>query len=147
MYYYFNEKSLACASEIKGCLAVPEIDLAYDDQGLRTVLAYGKESEGLEITAFRSVKKLLPGSTLLLDSQKKQPQVRRWWRLIDSLPDVSVVPKKQVERLSELMFDACRIRMLSDCPISTCLSGGLASSRVFATVNQIRRSGEGMERV
>lgn len=147
LYYYFNEKILAFASEIKGFLAVPEIDLAYDDQGLRTVLAYGKESEGLEITAFRSVKKLLPGSTLLLDSQKKQPQVRRWWRLIDSLPDVSVVPKKQVERLSELMFDACRIRMRSDVPISTCLSGGLDSSSVFATVNQIGRSGEGMERV
>jgi len=147
LYYYFNEKILAFASEIKGFLAIPDIDLVYDDQGLRTVLAYEKESEGLEITAFRSVKKLLPGSTLLIDLQKKRPHVRRWWRLIDSMPDVSTMPKKQIERLRELMFDACHIRMRSDVPIATCLSGGLDSSAVFATVNQIGRTAAGQQRI
>ena len=31
LYYFFNEKILAFASEIKGLLAIPEIDLTYDD--------------------------------------------------------------------------------------------------------------------
>lgn len=137
LYYYFDGKIFAFASEIKGFLAVPEIELRYDSEGLGAVLAYGKYTEGIETTAFHSVKKLLPGFRATLNFSDKTPRFHRWWRLIDHLPHTSVRPHEQVEQFSELFLDACRLRMRSDVPIGTCLSGGLDSSSVFSTVNQV----------
>jgi len=142
LYYYFDGRIFAFASEIKGFLAIPEIDLRYDSEGLSTVLAYCHGSEGIETTAFQSVKKLLPGFSATLKISEKKPRIRRWWRLIDHLPHISVKPQEQVEHFSELFLDACRLRMRSDVPIGICLSGGLDSSSVFSTVNLVLQQSE-----
>lgn len=52
----------------------------------------------------------------------------KWW---DTLGNVMWVPEsyeEQVEMFRELFLDACRIRMRSDVPIGTALSGGIDSS-------------------
>lgn len=64
--------------------------------------------------------------------------IRRWWNTLDHLVDVPNEYSQQVEMFRELFLDAVRIRMRSDVPIGTALSGGLDSSAVFCTMHYLQ---------
>lgn len=57
-------------------------------------------------------------------------EICRWWNTLDHLPNVPEKYEDQVAQYRELFLDACRIRMRSDVPIGTALSGGLDFSSV-----------------
>ncbi|MAE63282.1 MAG: asparagine synthase (glutamine-hydrolyzing) [Phycisphaeraceae bacterium] len=61
----------------------------------------------------------------------------RYWDTMDSLVDVPSRYEDQVERFRELFLDACKLRMRSDVPIGTALSGGLDSSAVACSMARI----------
>lgn len=61
----------------------------------------------------------------------------RWWCTLDHLSDVPLRYEEQVEQFRELFLDACRLRMRSDVPIGTALSGGLDSSSVISAMAYI----------
>jgi asparagine synthase (glutamine-hydrolysing) len=61
----------------------------------------------------------------------------RWWNTLDHLVEVPRRSEEQVERFRELFVDACRIRMRSDVPVGTALSGGLDSSATICTMAHI----------
>lgn len=64
----------------------------------------------------------------------------RWWCTLDHLVDVPIRYEDQVEKLRELFIDACKIRMRSDVPLGTALSGGLDSSSTISVMAHIARS-------
>lgn len=66
---------------------------------------------------------------------------RRWWCTLDHLVEVPTRYEEQVEQFRELFFDACRLRMRSDVPIGTALSGGLDSSATISAMAHIARHG------
>lgn len=72
-----------------------------------------------------------------------QLTLTRWWCTLDHLPAVPERYEDQVEALRELFLDACRLRMRSDVPIGTALSGGLDSSATIAAMAHLARSGSG----
>ncbi|WP_147819502.1 asparagine synthase (glutamine-hydrolyzing) [Salidesulfovibrio onnuriiensis] len=61
----------------------------------------------------------------------------RWWNTMDHLMDVPDTHVERAELFRELFLDACRIRMRSDVPIGSALSGGLDSSAVICSVAHI----------
>ena len=69
---------------------------------------------------------------------------KRWWNTLDHLMTVSERYEEQVEMLRELFLDACRIRMRSDVPVGTALSGGIDSSCTIGAMHYL--SGESFER-
>ncbi len=68
-------------------------------------------------------------------------EIRRWWCTLDHLPEVPQRYEDQVEQLRELFIDACRLRMRSDVPLGTALSGGLDSSATISTMAHVARTG------
>jgi len=58
----------------------------------------------------------------------------RYWNTLDHLIDVPRNYNEQVEQFRELFLDACKIRMRSDVPIGTALSGGLDSSATISAM-------------
>lgn len=71
-------------------------------------------------------------------------QLKRWWCTLDQITDVSPRYEEQVEQLNALFLDACRLRMRSDVPIGTALSGGLDSSAVISAIAHTARSNPGI---
>ena len=67
--------------------------------------------------------------------------IKRWWHTLDHLVTVPARYEEQVEQFRELFFDACRLRMRSDVPIGTALSGGLDSSATISVMAHIARHG------
>ena len=64
----------------------------------------------------------------------------RWWCTLDHLPEIPANYNEQVEQFRELFIDACRLRMRSDVPLGTALSGGLDSSATISTMSHIAKS-------
>ncbi len=69
----------------------------------------------------------------------------RWWNTLDHLVEVPRRHEERVELVLETFLDACRLRMRSDVPIGTALSGGLDSSATIASVAEVARE-RGLER-
>ena len=69
---------------------------------------------------------------------------RRWWNTLDHLMIVPERYEEQIEMMRELFLDACRIRMRSDVPVGTALSGGIDSSCTIGAMHYL--SGESFER-
>lgn len=69
-------------------------------------------------------------------------EIRRWWCTLDHIPAVPERYEEQVEQFRELFLDACRIRMRSDVPLGTALSGGLDSSATISCMAHIASHGK-----
>lgn len=69
-------------------------------------------------------------------------RLRRWWNTLDHLPMVSERYEDQVEQFRELFIDACRLRMRSDVPLGTALSGGLDSSATISCMAYVAGHGQ-----
>lgn len=67
---------------------------------------------------------------------------RRWWNTLDNVAPAPPRYEAQVEQFRELFLDACRLRMRSDVPLGTALSGGLDSSATISAMAYIARHGK-----
>ena len=136
-YYYWDETSFVFASEIKALLQVPFINISPDDRAIYNYLVLGR-SEGGADTFFRNIKQLEPGHQLTVND--KGLQVNRYYSLAYTT-ELGAFDQKSLQdfayRFNELFNDAVRIRLRSDVPVGSCLSGGLDSSTIVCTINKL----------
>jgi asparagine synthase (glutamine-hydrolysing) len=128
LHYALHDGNLYFASEIKSILAVAPELAEVNSQGLLEYLYYGYVPD--PITAFTGIHKLPPGH--LLEFQDGLIHTRQYW----DLPAYNThAPKNEEECLEELesrLFEATKIRLISDVPLGAFLSGGTDSSTVVA---------------
>lgn len=146
MIYFFDGKRFAFASEMKAFLALDNFHAEYNPTVLANSLEDAALVEGAEDCLFQGLKRLLGGHCLTLKANGDM-KIRRWWHTLDHLPNVPEKYEEQVAQYRELFLDACRIRMRSDVPIGTALSGGLDSSSVLSSMSHIRKSGDATMRM
>jgi asparagine synthase (glutamine-hydrolysing) len=136
LYYYWDGRLFAFASEIKALLEHPSISPALQEELLPEVLAFGYASE--ERTLFRNIRKLMPGHHLVLDVKGSTPQLH-----IESYWDVPA--PQQIEDLDERgwiaetrrrLEETVQMRLMSDVPLGMFLSGGVDSSAIAAIIKR-----------
>lgn len=128
LYFCLRDQKLSFASEIKAF-----DDLDFDLQKVADVIEHPLCLEPTSETIFKGIKKILPGTQATF-SREAHFIVKKWWHTLDHVPDVSYSDTEWVERFRSLFLDSCRIRMRSDVPIGTALSGGLDSSSVLCSL-------------
>jgi asparagine synthase (glutamine-hydrolysing) len=141
LLYAWSPQRLVFASEqralVQSGLIRPTIDI---DVARRLMLdAFGVE--GSERTLCRQVRRLQGGHCMWLRAGRLD--IRRWWCTLDHLPSVPRGEAEQVEHFGELFRDAVALRMRSDVPIGTCLSGGFDSSAVICEMAAHAKAGMG----
>ena len=141
LIYYFAGKRFAFASEMKAFLALDSFHAEFSPALLATALDTPSLVEGTEDCLLKGLKQLLGGYCMTLTAAGDL-MLRRWWHTLDHLPEVPAAYEDQVVQYRELFLDACRIRMRSDVPIGTALSGGLDSSSVLSSMSHIQKSGD-----
>jgi asparagine synthase (glutamine-hydrolysing) len=133
--YMFREPGrFAFASELKAFLHldgfVPEANV--------TALAARLAGNFHEHILLRSIESLPPGHCM--DVTPDRICMRRWWNTMDHLIAPPHDPIRQAEEFRDLFFDACRLRLRSDAPLATSLSGGLDSASVLSATAVVRRT-------
>jgi asparagine synthase (glutamine-hydrolysing) len=140
LYYWQSGAGLAFASECKALLAVGrKLKLDWDPVGLRTALEDPFLLESSGKTLFAGVNDLPPGHLLVADGSTVR--LRQWWSTLDHVVDVPKSEDERVERFRDLFSDACRLRLRSDVPVGTSLSGGLDSSSIVSMVAALMQRG------
>lgn len=90
-------------------------------------------------TIYQNIKQLLPGHFLEINSDYQITETC-WWNTFEHLPQVPQTFEKQKEEFFNLFENACKIRLRSDVPIASALSGGLDSSSVFGMVHHLSKN-------
>jgi asparagine synthase (glutamine-hydrolysing) len=162
LYYVEGSAGLLFASEPKALLLeLPELR-APNEVTLARYLADGYLDDTAD-TMFRQIRRLLPAHNLWID----QGGVRtsRYWELTVRQPeqglqravealgtgDSSLKPRfspaslpvcegidEPARMLRALLLDSVRLRLRSDVPVGTCLSGGLDSTSIVSLAQQLR---------
>ncbi|UQD96776.1 asparagine synthase (glutamine-hydrolyzing) [Bradyrhizobium japonicum] len=141
LLYSWSPERFVFASEQRALVRSGLIDTALDVDVARRVLIDAFGVEGSERTLCREVRRLQAGHCMWL--RHGRLEIRRWWCTVDHLPEVPATERERVERFRELFQDAVALRMRSDVPIGTCLSGGFDSSAVICTMAAHEKAGMG----
>ncbi len=129
LYYYYNDNNLIFASEAKAIIASDIVKPVLNRKCLSLYLKYGFVPG--DETLFSGIKKLKPGYFMLLKAGKLS--THQWW---DTDPSDKISGKKALHALPELLADSVKLRLRSDVPVGTLLSGGVDSSAIVSMLNK-----------
>jgi asparagine synthase (glutamine-hydrolysing) len=132
LYFTFMNGELSFASELTALLMDPSISerAAINIAGLNHYLALGYILSPL--TILRDVEKLEPATYLLVGRGGVKTRAR-YWDYRDAFGQKENLSEGEASRrLDGLLNEAVRLRLISDVPVGSLLSGGLDSSGVSA---------------
>ena len=147
-FYYATPKDyFIFASEIKGLLPFPGVEVEADDDAVVGFLVHGNCDYG-ERTILKGVKALPAGHALTLDVATARLAIKRYWSLKpnhdlvapESLASEANMDEEQVTALRDRLLDTMRRHLISDVRAGSCLSGGLDSSVVVGLIGRFRAS-------
>jgi asparagine synthase (glutamine-hydrolysing) len=148
-YYYFDGDSFAFASEIKALIDLPFINTAPNSEAIIPYLYFGLHDFG-EQTFFQGIKQLLPGHFLIFDINTKDLEIKRYYDIRFN-SELGTYDEKKAKLYSEEFFnlfkDAVKLRLRSDVPVGSCLSGGLDSSSIVCMMSHLLKKNPEYQRV
>ncbi|MEW6481920.1 MAG: asparagine synthase (glutamine-hydrolyzing) [bacterium] len=127
LVYTRDKQRFLFASEIKSILEDKDIPREIDPIAIHHYLSYGYIPSPL--TIFKGIKKLSPGSFLILE--KKEERIERYWMPVYQ-PKLKISEDEAISEILRLLKEATRLRLISDVPLGAFLSGGIDSSAVVA---------------
>jgi len=132
LFYFYDGKRCAFASEMKALLEVPGIPRDVDLEALSDYfsLLYVPAPKSI----FRHIRKVKPGHYAVV-SERGFREVEYWDLSFAHVEDRS--EQEWIERLLARYRESVRIRLMSDVPLGAFLSGGVDSSSVVALMSEL----------
>lgn len=138
LYYHFDGKSFLFASEIKQFFS-GGISTDIDYGVLYDYLAHGLVDHS-ERSFYKGIKQLRGGECLWIPLRVESgwtPEPVRYWDIDTSEKNTGWTDDEYRDSFFELFEDSVKLRLRSDVPIGSCLSGGLDSSGIVCMVNSM----------
>ena len=136
-YYVDRARFFAFGSEIRQLLPLLETRTA-SRSALTDSLCFRASERGAE-TFFAEVYRLEAGHSFRYRVADHRLEMARYYRIQRSDGLDTMSPDEASETFRDLLTDAVRLRLRSDVPVGTCLSGGLDSSSVASLAADLRR--------
>lgn len=137
LYYYRRSDMFYVGSEMKSFFPIMEKkEINYEVFDRKSWFGY----EAFEDCVIQGIRRIPAGHCAWFKDGVLS--VRRWWNTLDHLVETPNSYDEQVECLRELFLDSCRLRMRSDVPIATALSGGVDSSAVAGAMKRVSSSND-----
>lgn len=137
-YYTEQDSYFAFASEIKQLLTLnPNQPSANRDMLLAFLIS--AQLDHSSQTMFEGIHQLEPGTNLLFSLSTHQYTVSRWYDLMQVAPSHRSF-EQNVALFQQVFSDAVRLRLRSDVPVGSCLSGGLDSSAIVCTMHRFMQA-------
>jgi len=126
LYYTIIDSGIYFTSEIKALCQVPALKLSLNYQSLFDYIVFNR-TDVFDETFYNEIKRIPNG--YYASYSKNGLELCQWWKpesfIYNSLED----DEKQIENtIHEILISAVQLRMRSDVPVGSCLSGGLDSS-------------------
>ena len=141
LYWTRCQGALYFASELRFMRSV--IDMPALDEALAADFLATARSEHHEQTLIQGVYALRPGHYLTTDLQAINPQLHAYWHLPDPASVAELSEDQALHELRELLDSAIDLRMRSDVPVGSLLSGGLDSTAIVTNLAQRGRIAQG----
>lgn len=138
-YYHFDGHRFLFASEVKSLLQDETLKRRPNDRIIFDYLVHAYVDHTDE-TFFAGVKQLPAAHYLMVEDG--QMQIRRYWDLDPGQCLDGITDTEAANRFYELFRDSIRLRLQSEVPVGTCLSGGLDSSSVVCVINRLLSQGD-----
>ncbi|MBI2996313.1 MAG: asparagine synthase (glutamine-hydrolyzing) [Candidatus Melainabacteria bacterium] len=126
LYYALQNNSIYFSSELKGLLAIPEINRELNIDALNKYLSF--ENIPSPHCIIKNIFKLESG--YILTVHNGHIKTEQYWDIPLDLPKLKISEEEAVEELEKLFTGAVKRRLLSDVPLGVFLSGGIDSSLV-----------------
>lgn len=141
LYYYYDSRLFAFATEIKGILTVPDVSRKLNEVAVADYLASHRRDK--EITFYEKIFRLPPGHFLIVWEGGFQKQ--RYW-MPELLPELRLASDAEyAEAFRERLFQAIHSCLRSAYPVGVMLSGGLDSSSIACVAaSQLRKKGKSL---
>jgi asparagine synthase (glutamine-hydrolysing) len=138
-YAHLPDGGIVFASEMKALLRDPRVDAAIDEATLARYTGGTYYEEGSE-TLFARIRRVPGATAMVVDASGEICRQWRYWT-----PDYERVQPRPigetVERFRELLTRSVKLRLRSDVPVGSSLSGGIDSSALVAVLSMLRREG------
>lgn len=136
---------LLFSSEIKPILASGLYDKKVNERSVYRYLRFRAHEDGTE-TFFDGIERLAPGEVLTADATGVQR--RTYTRLKEELLELASVQRPYDDAAAaeykRRLVESVRLRLQSEVPVGTSLSGGLDSSAVAVIINQLLNEGDAL---
>ncbi|MDD5503717.1 MAG: asparagine synthase (glutamine-hydrolyzing) [Candidatus Omnitrophica bacterium] len=139
LYYCRNGQGFFFASEIKTLFKIPSVSRQWDNSVTGVFMLFGV-SDFSKQTMYKGIYQLEPANSMLLDMTSLKPQIHRYWdpgfnRSKEPLEASKV--SEYARNTGEILRDSVRLRLRSDVPVGTCLSGGIDSSAITGIISAL----------
>ncbi|MBN2570208.1 MAG: asparagine synthase (glutamine-hydrolyzing) [Deltaproteobacteria bacterium] len=132
LYYGYDDLKLVFASELQALHYWLGQDADLDEQVIFDICSGSFANHGTRKTYLKDAESLPPGHLAYL--KNGELKIERWYEL--SRVDVPRTFGEQAGMFRDLFIDACKLRLRSDVPVGTCLSGGLDSSSIVSVLHK-----------
>ncbi|WP_058235242.1 asparagine synthase (glutamine-hydrolyzing) [Devriesea agamarum] len=131
------------ASEIKGILAYDGITARPNERAIYRYIMHRIHEQGRE-TFFHGIERLQPGEMMILTDQgvRREPYTRLRQELLENSHIERTYDAAAVAEYRRRFVESVRLRLQSEVPVGTSLSGGLDSSAVAVVINKLLADGE-----
>jgi asparagine synthase (glutamine-hydrolysing) len=138
-YYNYEKSCFSFSSEIKQILTLPHVQVNQKDSSVCDYFHYKTYNSLNEQTFFKNIYELPPGCFLKLNlnSSINGFEITEWWNIqqVEKVQNAKEIDL--IEKFKFLLFDSIKLRLRSDVPIGSALSGGLDSSGIVSIIAQI----------
>lgn len=143
-YYLQTSKLFAFASETIAFKNLDGFNLTPNNEILSQTIDNPVLTEGTGYTIWNNILQLLPGHFMEINLSKPAFEQKRWFQ-IEQKP-LTISYREAKEEFFKLFENAVKLRLRSDVPVATALSGGLDSSSVYSMLYFLKSKNIQVER-